>query len=217
MKKTRIFIVDDHPVIFQGLTALLNQDSRYEVCGYGQDVNSALQGIADTKPELSIVDISLKEGVSGLDLMRQLSSDYPEMRIIALSMHDESVYSERAIRAGAHGYVMKSELINTLVNAIEKVMSGEMYLSGDAASKIIMKLTQKQGQSRVDITEQLTNREFEVFSLIGEGYKTRDIASRLFLSPKTVETYRMRIRMKIGLEDSAELTRYAVSWNREHH
>lgn len=216
MKSTRIFIVDDHPVVYQGLKALLNQDARFEVCGYAQDASAAIKGIQESLPDLAIVDISLQEGVNGLDLMKQLSSSHPKLKIIALSMHDESVYSERAIRAGAHGYVMKSELINTLVHAIEQVMHGEVYLSEKIASKLLRKIMRHGEKAAVDVTEQLTNREFEVFSLIGDGYKTRDIAEKLYLSPKTVETYRMRIREKLQLGDSSELSRYAVSWTREH-
>jgi len=216
MKRTRVFIIDDHPVVFQGLRALLNQEKRLEVCGYAQDAQAAFSGIEQKSPDLAIVDISLQDGVSGLDLMKQLSATFPELKILSLSMHDESVYSERAIRAGAHGYVMKSELINTLVKAIDQVMQGNVYLSEKTASKLLKKMVKHGEKAAVDITEQLTNREFEVFSLIGEGYKTRGIAERLYLSPKTVETYRMRIREKLQLNDSAELTLYAVSWTREH-
>ena len=216
MKSIRIFIIDDHPVVYQGLKALLDQQKRLEVCGYAQDAAAAVEGVREQNPDLAIVDISLQEGVSGLDLMKQLSSLYRDMKIIALSMHDESVYSERAIRAGAHGYVMKSELINTLVKAIEQVMQGEIYLSDKIASKLLKKMMRHGEKAAVDVTEQLTNREFEVFSLMGDGYKTRDIAEKLYLSPKTVETYRMRIREKLQLKDSSELTRYAVRWTREH-
>jgi DNA-binding NarL/FixJ family response regulator len=209
--KTKILIVDDHPIVRQGLTELINQEEDLVVCEQAEDATEAMGFIKKLKPDMAIVDISLKE-TSGMELIKDIKVQYPNLVILALSMHDESLYAERALRAGARGYVMKAEATEKVVTAIRKILSGQIYVSDKMAAKMVRKLVGGGPDVGVSAIERLSDRELEVFHLIGQGYGTRQIAERLHLSIKTIETYREHIKEKLNLADASELLQYAIQW-----
>ena len=209
--KRRVLIVDDHPVVRQGLALLINQEPDLEVCGHAEDAHEALQNIRELMPDLVIVDISLKD-TSGIDLIKDVRIQQPELPILTLSMHDESLYAERALRAGARGYIMKQEATEQVVTAVRRVLAGEIYVSNSMAARMVSKLATGAAPANASPIESLSDRELEVFRLIGEGHKTRDVADRLHLSVKTIETYRAHIKDKLGFKDGNELFRFAVEW-----
>lgn len=211
-KKTRILVVDDHPIVRQGLAQLIDEESDLEVCAQAEDAPEAMSLIKKLEPDFVIVDISLKE-TSGMELIKDIKAGYPSLAILALSMHDESLYAERSLRAGARGYVMKSEATVKVVDAIRKIMSGRIYVSENIAAKMMNKIVGAQPDVGASAIERLSDRELEVFSLIGQGYGTRKIAERLHLSVKTVETYRAHIKDKLNLADATELLQYAIRWS----
>jgi DNA-binding NarL/FixJ family response regulator len=210
-KKTTILIVDDHPIVRQGLAELVNHEDDIEVCGQAEDAHQAMKAIKEFKPDMAIVDISLKE-TSGMELIKDLNSQYPNLPVLALSMHDESLYAERALRAGARGYIMKAEATEKVIMAVRKILGGEIYISDKMASKMMRKLVGGNKDVSTSPVERLSDRELEVFQLIGKGYGTRQISERLFLSIKTIETYRAHIKEKLNLADAAELLQYAIQW-----
>ncbi len=210
-KKANILIVDDHPIVRQGLTELVNHENDLIVCGQAEDANQAMKAVKELKPDIVIVDISLKE-TSGMELIKDLNVKYPKLPLLALSMHDESLYAERVLRAGAKGYIMKAEATEKVIMAIRKILSGEIYISDKMASKMMRKLVGGSSEINASPVELLSDRELEVFQLIGKGFGTRQIAERLYLSVKTIETYRAHIKEKLNLEDSAALLRYAIQW-----
>lgn len=209
--KTNILIVDDHPIVRQGLTELVNQEDDLYVCGQAEDAHQAMKAVKELKPDMAIVDISLKE-TSGMELIKDLKARYPNLPVLALSMHDESLYAERALRAGARGYIMKAEATEKVIMAIRKTLSGEIYISDRMASKMMRKLVGGNAEINTSPVERLSDRELEVFQLIGKGFGTRQISERLFLSIKTIETYRAHIKEKLNLADAAELLQYAIQW-----
>jgi DNA-binding NarL/FixJ family response regulator len=209
--KRSVLIVDDHPVVRQGLAQLINQEKDLEVRGYAEDAFQAMQAIKDVRPDMVIVDISLKD-TSGMDLIKDLKIQYPNLPILILSMHDESLYAERALRAGARGYIMKHEATERVITAIRRVLAGEIYVSDSMAAKMVSKLATGITPKSASPVESLSDRELEVFRLIGEGHKTRDVADKLHLSVKTIETYRAHIKEKLGFKDGNELFRFAVEW-----
>lgn len=209
-KKKTVFLVDDHPSMRQGLQELINQEEDLAVCGQAGDVVSALEGVRKAAPDIAIVDLALKES-SGLDLVKDLKVRFPEMPVLVLSMHDEALYAERSIRAGARGYIMKEATTENIIKAIRQVLGGEIYLSGGVSSKILKKMAGADA-SETGGVDSLSDRELEVFRLIGQGLRTRDIAERLHLSVKTVESYREHIKTKLRLDNAAKLTRAAVEW-----
>jgi DNA-binding NarL/FixJ family response regulator len=209
--KTNILIVDDHPIVRQGLAELINHEEDLAVCGQAEDAHQAMKAVKELKPDMAVVDISLKE-TSGMELIKDLKAQYPNIPVLALSMHDESLYAERALRAGARGYIMKAEATEKVILAIRKVLSGEIYISDTMASKMMRKFIDGSKDINVSPVESLSDRELEVFQLIGKGYGTRQISERLFLSIKTIETYRAHIKEKLGLSDAAELLQYAIQW-----
>jgi len=209
--KTMILIVDDHPIVRQGLAELINHEQDLEVCGCAEDAPDALGIIKESVPDMVIVDISLKE-TSGMDLIKDIKAQYPKLPVLALSMHDESLYAERALRAGARGYVMKAEATEKVITAIRKILSGQIYVSDRMASKMVRKLVGGGPDPGVSAIERLSDRELEVFHLIGQGYGTRQIAERLHLSIKTIETYREHLKEKLNLADASELLQYAIQW-----
>ena len=209
--KRRIIIVDDHPIVRQGLADLINQEKDLVVCGQAEDAHQAMQIINELKPDMVIVDIFLKE-TSGMELIKDIKARYPSLSVLALSMHDESIYAERALRAGAEGYVMKAEATENIVRAIRRVISGQIYLSDTMAPRMVRKLVGAGPDAAVSAVERLSDRELEVFNLIGQGYTTRQIAQSLSLSIKTIETYRAHIKEKLNLENAAKLLRYAILW-----
>ena len=210
--KKRVFLVDDHPAMRQGLEELINQEADLIVCGQAGDIPSALESIQKAKPDIAIVDLTLKNS-SGLDLVKDLKVRFAKLPALILSMHNEAVYAERCIRAGARGYIMKEATTENIIAAIRRVLSGDIYLSSEASSKMLRKMAGvRAGDPDSDPVESLSDRELEVFRLIGEGLRTRDIAERLHLSIKTVESYREHIKIKLQLDNAAKLTRAAVEW-----
>ncbi|OHD64242.1 MAG: DNA-binding response regulator [Spirochaetes bacterium RBG_13_51_14] len=209
--KKKVFIVDDHPVVRQGLAAFINGEDDLIVCGDAEDAESAIRLIGERRPDIVIADLSLK-GTGGLELTAAIKSRF-NIPVLVLSMHDENFYAERAIRAGARGYIMKKESMETVVKALRDIIAGKIYVNTELKEWLLGKLL-----TSSDITQSpldsLTNREMEVFHLIGRGLSNRHIAQELSLSVKTVETYRARIIEKLKLKDSSELVRYAVQWNR---
>ena len=209
--KRTVLIVDDHPIVRQGLAQLINQEKDLEVCGQAEDAHGAIQAIREHDPDLVIVDISLRD-TSGVDLIKDLRIQYPDLPILTLSMYDEAVYGERALRAGARGYVMKQEAIEKVVTAIRRVLAGEVYVSDEMAAKMLSKLVGGASKKPSSPIESLSDRELEVFRMIGEGFNTREMAERLHLSVKTIETYRAHIKEKLALQDASELLRSAIQW-----
>jgi len=209
--KTRILIVDDHPIVRQGLAELIDHEQDLTVCGQAEGAHEALKIIKELKPDMAIVDITLKE-TSGMELIKDITARYPDLLVLALSMHDESLYAERALRAGARGYIMKAEATENVVTAIRKVVSGQIYVSDKMAAKMVRKLVGGGPDVGASAIDRLSDRELEVFSLIGQGQGTRQIAERLHLSLKTIETYRAHIKEKLNLVDANELLQYAIQW-----
>jgi DNA-binding NarL/FixJ family response regulator len=209
--KFGVLIVDDHPVVRQGLAQLIDQEKDLAVWGHAEDAFGAMQAIKEFKPDMVIVDISLKE-TSGMDLIKDIKIHHPNLPILILSMHDESLYAERALRAGAKGYIMKHEATERVITAIRRVLAGEIYVSDNMAAKMVSKLATGVAPLSASPVDCLSDRELEVFRLIGEGSKTREVADKLHLSVKTIETYRAHIKEKLGFKDGNELFRFAVEW-----
>ena len=211
-KRARILIVDDHPAVREALATRISRQLDLEVCGEAADMSEALRLIADTQPEAAVVDISLKTG-NGIDLIKRIKDRNDSVRILVWSMHSESLYGERALRAGALGYINKDQATDKIVEAIRRVLAGKVYLSDAMAEKMLHRAVGG-GQEKVTRSSlnALADRELEVFRLIGQGVKTADIAKRLHLSVKTVETYRERIRKKLDLRDGTELAHDATRW-----
>ncbi len=211
-KRARILIVDDHPAVREALASRIGRQPDLEVCGEAADMSEALGLVADTQPDLAVVDISLKTG-NGIDLIKRIKDRNDSVRMLVWSMHSESLYAERALRAGALGYINKDQATDKIVEAIRRVLEGKVYLSDAMAEKMLHRAV---GGGREEVTRSplaaLANRELEVFRLIGQGVKTAEIAERLHLSVKTVETYRDRIRLKLDLSDGTELAHYATQW-----
>ncbi|MHC4112610.1 MAG: response regulator transcription factor [Planctomycetota bacterium] len=209
--KTKVLIVDDHPIIRQGLSELINHEQDLIVCGHAEDAPEALGKIKESEPDMVIVDISLKE-TSGMELTKDIKAQYPNLPVLALSMHDEALYAERMLRAGAKGYIMKAEATENVVTAIRKILNGQIYVSDKMAAKMVRKLVGGGPDVGASAIERLSDRELEVFHLIGQGHGTRQIAERLHLSIKTIETYREHIKEKLNLADASELLQYAIQW-----
>lgn len=208
----RIFLVDDHPVTREGLARLINCESGLEVCGEAGTAAAAVSKIESLRPDLVIVDVSLTKGASGLELIKDIASRNVRLPMLALSTHDESLYAERALRAGARGYVMKQEPTEKVMQAIRKILAGELYLSRAMNDRLLRKVAQPNSAPSVSEIEQLSDRELEVYRLLGQGRGTRQIAAELHLSVSTVETYRAHIKEKLHLSSASELVRHAVEW-----
>lgn len=210
-QKRRVFVVDDHPIVRQGLALMINAESDLMVCGEAEEAQSALQAILECGPDILIIDISLN-GPDGLELVKQIRTLFPDLPILILSMHDEATYAERALRARANGYIMKQEATDKVLVAIRRILDGGIYLSDSIANKILqqhMRGGPEAGQSQI---AELSDRELEVFRLIGDGHSTRQIADELHLSVKTVETYQAHIKEKLLLRTGRELVQRAISW-----
>lgn len=206
----RVLIVDDHPLMRDGLSMRLSLQSDLEVCGEAASEDEAIKRVDETTPDLVLVDLSLQSG-HGLDLVKQIKSRHPQTKMLVVSSFDESLYAERSLRAGAHGYLNKQESNEKLLDAIRTVLSGARFISATMSQRL---LNQSLGASAQDKTpiERLSNRELEVFRLIGEGLTTGAIAERLFISPHTIDTHRDNIKRKLNLADAGELSRAAVQW-----
>jgi DNA-binding NarL/FixJ family response regulator len=209
--KTTVFIVDDHPIVRDGLTTIINHHKEFVVCGYAEDSHETLKAIAEIKPNVVIVDISLKNS-DGIELTRNIKLRYPKLPVIVLSFHDESIYAERALRAGARAYLMKEVASDNIIKAICTVLADEIYVSDKISKKLLHKIAGNNIGAANTSIDNLSDREFEIFSLIGEGYKASQIARRLHLSAKTIETYRARIKEKLNLTSAAELLQYSIKW-----
>ncbi len=209
--KTRILIVDDHAIVRFGIAQVINRQTDMTVCGEEENASKALDAISALKPDLVIADISLKDS-SGLELMRNIKAQYPRLPVLVVSGHDESIYAEIAFRAGALGYLMKEEALEKILTAIRRVLSGAVYVSDAMAARLLQQQIRGQSDINESPVKSLSDREMEVFRLIGQWKKTRDIAAELHLSIKTIEYYREQIKRKLNLKDAAELTQYATSW-----
>jgi DNA-binding NarL/FixJ family response regulator len=210
--KHRVFLVDDHPITREGLARLINHEADMEVCGQVGTAAKAVAEIELSKPDLVVVDVSLTNGASGLELIKDLAARHPHLRMLTLSTHDEVLYAERALRAGAKGYVMKQEATPKVMAAIRQVLGGGVYLSETMNNRVLHRMTQPGAAPTATEIEQLSDRELEVYRLIGRGRGTRQIADELHLSMSTVETYRTHIKDKLHLASAPELVRRAVEW-----
>lgn len=209
--RTRILIVDDHPMMRQGLAALINNEKDLAVCREAESAAQAMEAIASAKPDLVIADITLPDK-SGLELIKDTLALHPGLRILVVSMHDESLYAERVLRAGGRGYIMKQEGGRRLMEGIRQVLAGQIYVSEKMSKRILEIFSGRRDSSGGSPVEKLTDREFEVFQLIGGGKTTREIADRLRLSVKTVEVHRLHIKEKLEINTAAGLIRFAVRW-----
>jgi DNA-binding NarL/FixJ family response regulator len=209
--KKRILMIDDHPMVVEGLAQLINREPDLMVCGQAQDALKALQAIETLKPDMTIVDISLN-GTNGIELIKDIKLRHGELPVLVLSAHDESIFAERSLRAGAGGYVMKLEAPDNLMNAIRRVLNGEIYLSAKMSGKMLQKYVGSSGKPMETSIDRLTDREVAVLQLIGLGHGTREIAEQLNLSVKTIETYRAHIMEKLDLKNATELVKYAIQW-----
>jgi DNA-binding NarL/FixJ family response regulator len=209
--KSKILIVDDHALVRRGLAALIDSEPDLEVCGEAPGPTEALTLLDTKQPDLVIVDLSLQTG-HGLDLIRQLRARDEGIRVLVLSMHDETLFAERSLRAGAHGYINKQEATDKVVHAIRQVLAGKVYLSGAMTERMLQRATDGETVVVQEPAERLSDRELTVFQMVGAGLGTREIAERLRLSIKTVETYREHIKSKLGLKNSSELGRHAAQW-----
>lgn len=207
----RILIVDDHPLMRKGLAMTLDAESDLTVCCQADSGEDALGMIEESTPDLVIVDISLP-GMSGIELIKHVHLRSPDIKLLVVSRHEETLYAERAIRAGARGYVMKLEAADVIVHAVRRVLCGGIYVSSEINERLLMGMAAGQHHLTHSPLEVLSDRELEVFELTGRGHGTRDIAERLHLSVKTVESYRARIKSKLNLSNAAELMQHAVQW-----
>ena len=206
-----VLVVDDHPLMRQGLALLINQQQDMQVCGEAEEAQAAMQAIAQQRPDIMILDISLN-GPDGLELLKSIRAVAPDLPVLILSMHDEAIYAERALRARANGYIMKQEATEKVLVAVRRILNGEIYLSDRMSNKMLQQYIgggPPMIQSRI---ASLSDRELEVFRLIGEGRATREIAEELHLSVKTVETYQAHIKEKLALRTGRELIQHAIQW-----
>jgi len=209
-KRHRVLLVDDHPLVRRGLADVIGREPDLEVCGEAADVTEAMQAVERTDPDLVVVDLSLKSG-HGIDLIEQINARSDRIKVLVSSMHDEVLFAERVLRAGAMGYVTKQESPDTLLAAIRQVLRDEVYLSPRMTNRLLHRAVSDSAAPGNPL-EALSNREIEVFEMIGQGLTTQQIARRLQLSVKTVETHREKIKQKLNLKNSAELSRRAVQW-----
>jgi DNA-binding NarL/FixJ family response regulator len=207
-----VFIVDDHPLVREWLANLINRQADLKVCGGVSGAPEAMEQVGILKPDVGIVDISL-EGVSGLDLIKRIRSSFPRVAVVVYSMHDETLYAERSIRAGARGYVMKRDVTSKILEAIRCVLDGKLYLSENAAAKMSAKLDGEAPGSLDFPIDSLSNRELEVFQLMGRGLSTRQVAGELDIGFTTVQAFYARIKKKLNLKSGTELLREAIRWN----
>ena len=210
-RKNRIFLIDDHPLVREGLTNLINGQHDLIVCGEAEDSAGAMTGIAKTRPDVALVDISLKNE-SGLELVKNLESQFPLVALIVLSMHDEALYAERALRAGARGYVMKRESTKSVLASIRRVLEGGVYVSERVVNRMARRFTSLSKGAESSPVERLSDRELEIFRLLGQGRTTAQIAEDLHLSLKTVQAYCARAKEKFGVSTLGELLRAAIRW-----
>jgi len=210
-RKSRVFIVDDHPLVREGLANLINGQNDLMVCGEAEDSAQAIMGIVKARPDVAMIDISLKDE-SGLDLIKNLNNQFPRVALIVLSMHDEALYAERALRAGARGYVMKREASKSVLASIQRVLEGGVYVSERILNRLVQGPAVPRERSVTSPVERLSDRELEIFRLLGQGRTTSQIATDLNLSLKTVQTHYTRAKEKLGVSSFTELLRAAIRW-----
>lgn len=211
--KNRIYLVDDHPVVRQGYTAIIDRDDDFEVCGEADTALKALEEIPDLHPDLVIVDLTM-EGMNGIELIKRLRSEGQEFPVLVISIHDEDLYAVRALHAGADGYIMKAQTSSTLLEAIRSVLDGEVYVSEGIMQQMLLTRIGR-GADKPSALGQLSDRELEVFEYIGQGLSTQEIADEMFISPKTVGTHRRHIKDKLSIDTNARLRQRAVLWVEE--
>ncbi len=207
-----IMIVDDHPIVANGIQQLIDREPDMKVINSVQDADSAVKCMDRSDPDLIIVDISLKGSTNGIDLIKGLKKRYPKIKALVLSMHDENLYAERAIKAGAKGYIMKNDLTDNIIRAIRMIMKGNLYLSENITSKLLNSMVNQTADDEAAVVSTLSDREFEVFQQISNGIKTSDIAKSMNISVKTVEAHKLRIKSKLNITNSTALTKYAIEW-----
>ena len=212
---TRIMLVDDHPVVREGLAESINRESDLTVCAQAEDHHAALKAVETAKPDLVVIDLMLRNS-SGFELIKDIHSRWPRILILVVSMHDETLYAERVLRAGAQGYITKQEATRDILLAIRRVLSGGIYLNERTASTELSRLASKTQAVSDSIADLLADRELQVFELTGRGLSTREIGAQLHIDAKTVDTYRARIREKLNLKTSSELLQLAIRWNKDH-
>lgn len=210
-RRNRIFLIDDHPIVRQGLALLINREVDLEVCGEAQDAPSALTALTGCEPDLIVLDISLN-GPDGLDLLKTIRLKDAHVPVLVLSMHDESTYAERALRAGANGYIMKHEAAEKVLVAIRRIVCGEVYLSDRLTNKMLQQIVRGTDPVSRSPVSMLSDRELEIYRLIGSGHATRQIADELHISIKTVESYQAHIKVKLSLRSARELVQHAIEW-----
>jgi DNA-binding NarL/FixJ family response regulator len=209
--KARIYLVDDHPVVRSGLADVINQETDMMVCGEAESAEDALREIKAAEPSLAIIDLSLG-GTNGLDLIKRLKARDPKLPILVLSMHDESVFAQRALHAGALGFIMKDAITGQIQTAIRQVLAGKVFLSTPMTERLLQSVSRRKGEPGGSPLDRLSDREIEVFEMIGRGLGTSEIARKLHLSVKTIDTHRANIRDKLGLKDPAQIVHHAVQW-----
>jgi len=210
-KKSRVFVVDDHPIVRQGLALLVNREPDLTVCGEAEDAMTAMQSVIASKPDILVLDISL-HGPDGLELLKNIRIRHPGLPVLVLSMHDETIYAERALRAGARGYIMKQEATDKVLVALRRILSNEIYVSERIADRMLQHYIGSRAAGKPSSIADLSDRELEVFRLIGEGHSTRQIAQELHISVKTVESYQSHIKDKLSLRSARELVQHAIQW-----
>lgn len=211
-KETKILIVDDHPLLRQGIRQVIELEADLKVCGEAASANEAIDLINRNMPDVVIVDITLAGNVNGIELIKSLNERFPEIKTLVLTMHDEALYAERAIRAGARGYIMKEVASKNIISAIRTIMEEELYLSEAVSKKIIDKLVRGSADAIGISVDMLSNREFEIFQLIGNGFSTKEMARKLNLSIYTIESHKKNIKEKLNLRKTSDLSKYAIQW-----
>jgi DNA-binding NarL/FixJ family response regulator len=215
-KQRSVFLVDDHPIVRQGLVQLIEQEPDLKVCGEAADVKEARMTLSKLTPDIVILDLSLRDS-DGLELIKDIRNKYQHLPVLILSMHDENIYAERLLSAGANGYIMKQAAAEQLLAAVRRVLAGGIYVSERVGASMIERFAVTGRQQSADPIERLSNRELQVLNLIGRGKTTREIAENLNLSVKTVESHRQRIKKKLNLRSAPQLVQFAVNWYSGHH
>ncbi len=210
-RKRSILLVDDHPLFRTGMMQLLDSQADLQVKGEAGNSGEALDAVRTRRFDLAVVDVGLRGGADGIELTKSLKAEHPELPVLVVSMHDEALYAERALRAGARGYVMKREALDSILLAVRSVIAGEIYISPSMTKRMLFDHIHGGGEARSAV-ERLSDRELEVFQLIGEGHDMHEIARELHLSKKTVEAHRANIREKLGVASAREVVRYASQW-----
>ncbi len=214
-KQTKIFLVDDHPLVRDGLALLLGSERDLQICGTAADSQSTLKQLAKLQPDLMVIDLTLQDGLA-FDLIKTIKERYPRIRMLVVSAFEERLYAERALRCGAQGYVNKRECEATIVQAIRTVLSGQRHVSDEVLQRLVNQALDGVQADTGDVASQLTERELEIFRLIGQGMTTGDIAQQLHLSPHTVDSHREKMRHKLGVKNGHELRQHAMRWVIDH-